>query len=98
MFERNYGDVGKMRYCLNKTRLIVSTIALSLVILLVACDRHMNSISDEVKTIDINNQLVERTSVESHAKRGIEISEEEHEEILSTISKEGLLDVTTTTT
>ena len=80
-----------MNYCLNKTRLIVSTVALSLVILFVACDKHKNEKPDSIKIININE-----SSVEKHASRGIEISSEEHEEILSTISKEGLLDVTTT--
>lgn len=55
--------------------------------LLSACDRHKWEKSDETTLIDISEPAVEK-----HAKKGIEISEEESEEILQIITEEGIID------
>jgi len=75
-----------MNYYIDKTRIIISTIALAITLTLIACDRYKYSKDDVVTIIDISEPCVEK-----HAKRGIEISEEERKEIVETINKEGLL-------
>jgi len=76
-----------MNFYLDKTRLIVSTIALSIVMLFVACDRHKYSKDDIVTIIDISEPIAEK-----YAKKGIKISEEERKKIIETVYREGLLD------
>ena len=79
-----------MNYYINKSRLIISTLALSIVLLLVACDKHKNTEHDEIIIIDISDDTL-TYFVEKHAKKGIEISDEERQEIAETIIKERLL-------
>jgi len=49
-----------------------------LLIIISGCDRHKYSDIDQIVIIDISEPCVEK-----HAKRGIEISKEEHEEIVN---------------
>lgn len=70
----------------SKFELLISATVLSVVLLFASCDRKKYSKSDVITVIDISTP-----SIEKHAKKGIEISEEEHEEILLTVKSKGLL-------
>ncbi len=80
--------VYSMNYYIDKTRIIFSTIILLVVLIMSACDRSKNKIdnTDIVRIIDLRKPLTEK-----HAKRGIEISEEDHKKLLLTIKQKGIL-------
>ena len=77
---------------INTHSIIIGIILFSIILLFMSHNKNKNI---EHGDTCIGDTCIGDTCIEKHAKRGIEISEEEHKELLSTISKEGLLNVTT---